>query len=188
MAARRVRSLVKLALQAEIVPFVDIITHHSVPKGSWGPFDITHHAHAYRLNRSCQVLWHFWTTGPTDSLPFTLIILMTKGSLVRIYVQIASESTSALPRTRYIVHQCTTRQTPAHEAPRTGSGVTLLSVTFRRNTPTGKVKFFRITRAEIPCWSSSRHKIDRIRRPFKERHIPRSRIQWRGSHTCRSAA
>ena len=61
VAARRVRSLVASlsALQAELVPFVDIITHRSVPNGSWGPFDIIQHAHAYRLNRSCQVLRHF---------------------------------------------------------------------------------------------------------------------------------
>ena len=30
--------------------------------------------------------------------------------------------------------------------------VTLLPVTLRRNTPTGRVNFFRITRIEIPCW------------------------------------
>ena len=61
VAARRVRSLVASlsARQAELVPFVDIITHRSVPNGSWGPFDIIQHAHAYRLNRSCQVLRHF---------------------------------------------------------------------------------------------------------------------------------
>ena len=33
----------------------------------------------------------------------------------------------------------------------------------------------------------SRCKSDRVYRPFKQRHIPRSRIQWRGSHTCRRA-
>ena len=59
MAARRVRSLDISALQAEVVPFADIITHIFFPKGSWGLFDITHHAHANRLNRSCQVLQHF---------------------------------------------------------------------------------------------------------------------------------
>ena len=40
---------------------------------------------------------------------------MTKGSLVRLYVQIASDPTSAQPRTRYIAYQRTTRYTPAHK-------------------------------------------------------------------------
>ena len=75
---------------------------------------------------------------------------------MRLYVQIASKPTSAQPRTRYIAHQSTTHQIPAHEAPRTGARGTSLPVTFRRNTPTGKVKFFRITRVEIPFWGWAR--------------------------------
>ena len=59
VAARRVRSLVKSAVQAEVVLFVDMITHRSVFKGSCGPFDITHHAHAYWLDEPCQGLRHF---------------------------------------------------------------------------------------------------------------------------------
>ena len=59
MAAHRVYSLVISALQAEVVPFVHITTHPSVPNGSSGPFDIIQHAHAYQLNRSYQVLRHF---------------------------------------------------------------------------------------------------------------------------------
>ena len=74
---------------------------------------------------------------------------MTKGSVVRLYVQIASESMSAKPRTRHIAHQSTTHQTPAHEESRTGARGTLLPVRFRRNTPTGRGKLFRITQVEI---------------------------------------
>ena len=113
-------------------------------------------------------------TGPIVSLQITLIILMTKGSLVRLHVQIAIEPMSAQPRTRRIAHQSTTHQTPAHEAPRTGARVTLLPVTSRQNTPTGTTKLFRITRVQILFWVRSRRKlsegIDRSRKDTYQGH------------------
>ena len=67
------------------------------------------------------------------------------------------------------------------------------SADHERDWPPCKVVFFGLGTNTLnvinsnnnPAGVGLRRKIDRVYQPFKQRHIRRSCIQWRGSHTYR---